>query len=111
MKKLILVMAAIVAVGTLSYQIVDADPNRRGGGYGYGCNGAGGCGGGPGLNQGDFEAREKFYEDTKELRSQLFEKRSEYAEFMRTAPVDKILAQELWSEIFDLQEKIGKIAA
>ncbi len=109
MKKLILVMAAIMAAGVFSYQLVDAGPYGRGGGYGYGCNGNGF--GGAGANPEDFAAREKFYEDTREIRSRLFEKRSQYAEVMRTEPADKKRAQELWSEIFDLQKEIDKIAA
>ncbi|MCA1765908.1 MAG: periplasmic heavy metal sensor [Desulfobulbaceae bacterium] len=110
MKKLILVMAAIMAAGAFSYQIVDADPYRRGGGgYGYGCDGPG-CGG-AGPNPEDFAAREKFFEDTREIRGLLFEKRSQYAEVIRTEPADKSRARELWSEIYDLQKEIDKIAA
>ena len=107
MKKLILTLAAVIAVGVLSYQVADANPYTRGGGYGCGGPGYGRSVG----NNENFEAREKFYTETKEIRKQLFEKRGEYAEVLNTDPVDKAQAQELWSEIFDLQTQIRKLAA
>jgi hypothetical protein len=109
MKKLILVMAAIVALGTLTYRIAGADPYQGGGGYGYGCNGPGY--GWKAPDKVSFEAREKFYEATKDLRKQLYEARTDYAEVMAADPVDKTRAQELWSEIFDLEKQIRTLAA
>jgi|GEM_PF-2287358 len=108
MKKLIFAMAAIVVLGTLSYRIADADQYSRGG-YGYGCNGPGYAWSAPGKV--NFEAREKFYEESKEIRQQLFEKRGEYADVLNTDPVDKAKARELWGEIYGLQTEIEKMAA
>jgi len=106
MKTLILTLAVVLTFGTLSYQIADADP-YAGRGYGYGC---GGNGGGPAFSKQDFAAREKFYDETREIRKQLFELRQQYAETLNTDPVDKTRAEELWSQIFDLQTEIRKLA-
>lgn len=107
MKKFILTVAAAISIGTLSYQIADANPYARGNGYGCGVPGYGQSA----LNKEGFDAREKFYEESKEIRKELFEKRSEYAEILNADPVDKGQAQEVWSEIFDLQAQIRKLAA
>ena len=119
MKPLILTLAAVLAFGTLSYQIADAGPGS-GRGYGGCGNGPssgrgytpdyGGCDGGPAFNEQDSAAREKFFADTSEIRKQLFELRQQYAETLNSDPVDKAAAEELWSQIFDLQTEIRKMA-
>ena len=106
MKALVLTMAAVLAFGTLSYQFADARPFGRGG-YGPGC---GNCGNGPAFSEQDLAERDKFYEETEEVRAQLFELRQQYAEALDSDPVDKEKAEELWSQIFDLQTEIRKMA-
>ena len=108
MKTLILTLAAVLVFGTLSYQFADARPfDGRGRGYGNGC---GSCGNGPAYSDQDSADRQKFYSETDEIRNQLFELRQQYAETLDSDPVDKEKAEELWSQIFDLQTEIRTMA-
>lgn len=107
MKTLILTLAAVLAFTAFSYQYVAAGP-FSGRGPGYGCGGPG-CGGNA-LNKEDFAAREKFYDDTRETRKKLFELRQEYGETLNAEPVDKARAEEIWSQMFDLQTDLRKQA-
>jgi hypothetical protein len=107
MKTLILTLAAVLVFGTLSYQYADARPFGGRGGFGPGC---GGCANGPALSDQDLADREKFYEETEPIRRQLFELRQQYAETLDSDPVDKDKAEELWSQIFDLQTEIRTMA-
>ena len=120
MKTLILTLAAVQAFGTLSYQIADAGPGP-GRGYGGCGNGPssgrsdtppdyGDCAGGQAFNEQDSTAREKFFSDSSEIRKQIFELRQQYAETLNTDPVDKTAAEGIWSQIFDLQTEIRKMA-
>ena len=59
----------------------------------------------------DDETRQQFFDDTEDLRQQLFEKRSAYFQLMSQANPDKDEAEALWSEIFDLQQEIQAKAA
>jgi Spy/CpxP family protein refolding chaperone len=107
MKTAIMTLAAVLTFGLIFSQFASAAPSleRK---SGYGC-------GGPGYGQStfskeDLEARQKFYEDTRESRKQLFELQKEYATVLNTDQVDKDRAEELWSEMFDLRNEIQKLA-
>lgn len=107
MKTLIMTLAAALTFGLVFSQFASAGP-YLGRGSGYGC-------GGPGYGQStfskeDYEARQKFYEDTQETRKQLYEIQEEYAKVLNSDPVDKDRAEELWSEMFDLRSEIQKLA-
>ena len=116
MKK-VTVFALIITFGFFALQqLATAGPGWGGGGWG--------CCGGPGGNDGpghgynrqapDKEAQqawEEFYNDTEELREQLYTKRAEYYDVLNQENVDKELAAQLWSEIFDIQTQIREQAA
>ncbi|RMG02969.1 MAG: hypothetical protein D6726_06555 [Nitrospirae bacterium] len=85
-----------------------------GGGFGPGyCQGpAGGYGPGymrgfgPGACGGPYGVDQKFFEETKDLRKQLHEKRFEYFETLRDPNADREKVAKLEKEIEELQEKI-----
>lgn len=92
MKKTIMTLALIVAVGITGINMAEA-------GWG-GCNGPGGWNSDTSFT---YEDMEKFHDDTADLRKQMFEKRNEYYEAMNQETPDKERAQQIWSEMFDLQ--------
>ena len=107
MKTAIMTLAAVLTFGMVFGQFASAAPSleRR---SGYGCGGPGS--GQSTLSKEDLEARQKFYEDTRESRKQLFELQREYGAALNTDPVDKDRAEELWSEMFDLRNEIQQLA-
>ena len=112
MKKAILTIALVMAVGLVSFNAAEA---RWGGGWmmagsGYG---AGNCNGPGGWNQEKkltYEEMERFHDETTDLRKQLFEKRTEYYNVMNQENPDKELAKTLWGEMYDLQNDMHKKA-
>ncbi|MEN8136147.1 MAG: hypothetical protein ABFS18_11525 [Thermodesulfobacteriota bacterium] len=107
MKALIMTLAAVLTFSFVFSQFATAAPNYSRG-YGYGCGGPGF--GGANFSKEDFATRDKFYEDTRETRKQLFDLQEEYAKALNSDPVDKDRAEELWSEMFDLRSEIQKLA-
>ena len=106
MKKTITTLALSLTLGLAISQISEA-----GWGKGLG-NGPGSCGS-PSCAQSttaDNEAFQEFLAETETLRTDLFEKRSEYFEIMRSGDVDKDEAQVVWSEMFDLKKQIQEKA-
>jgi Spy/CpxP family protein refolding chaperone len=107
MKKLTIV-ALILACGIIGLQqLAKAD---TGWGGGWGCGGSGYGYNRQAPDRDTQKAWEKFYNDTAQLREQLFAKRSEYNEAMSQDVIDKDLAAKLWGEIFDLQNQIREKA-
>lgn len=112
MKKSILTIALVVAVGLVSFNIAEA---RWGGGWmmgssGYGpsnCNGPGSWNTETKLS---YDAMEKFHNETTDLRKQLFEKRTEYYNAVNQETPDKELAKTLWGEMYDLQNTMHQKA-
>ncbi len=103
MKKAVGTFIFVLAIGIFAYQAAEAGPGW-GRGYGPGgCRGYNAENGQGELDKEALEAREQFYEDTQELREQLYNKRNEYFEAMNQDPVDKDQAAQIWSEMFDLQ--------
>ena len=100
-------LAAVLTFSFVFSQLASAGP-YAGRGYGYGCGGPGS--GGKAFSKEEYAAREKFYEETREIRKQLFELQEEYAEVLNSDPVDKDRAEELWSEMFDLRSEIQQLA-
>jgi hypothetical protein len=107
MKAFVFSLAAVLSFTFVFSQFASAGP-YSGRGYGYGCGGPGF--GSATFSKKDFEAREKFYEETREIRRQLFDLQEEYAKALNSDPVDKERAEELWSEMFDLRTEIQKLA-
>jgi zinc resistance-associated protein len=115
MKKLSLLLAAMV-LGL--FFLTPAFAGR--GGWGPGAA-AGGYGYGPGYCDGPYfrgdlddqaeQARQKFLEQSKELRQQLYDKKTTYYDLMDQEKPDKEAAAKLWGEIFDLQSQLQKMAA
>jgi Spy/CpxP family protein refolding chaperone len=54
----------------------------------------------------DPKIHQQFMEATEGLRGELMVKRSAYVELMNSATPDKETAQQMWSEMFDLQTQI-----
>lgn len=102
MKKIILTMALILAVGFTGINSASAGW----GGPGY-CNGPGGWADNDTVT---YEDMEKFRAETEELWEQLYEKRLEYFEVINREEPDKELAQTIWSEIYDLQFELHEKA-
>jgi Spy/CpxP family protein refolding chaperone len=117
MKKATVFIMAITFGIIAFHQLATAGPGQRGGyGGGWGCGGPGGYDGPgceynrQGLDKESQQAWEMFYNDTAELREQLYAKRAEYHNVLNQENVDKDLAAQLWSEIFDLQTQIREKA-
>ena len=107
MKISIMTLAAVLTFSFVFNQFASAG-SYAGRGYGYGCGGPGY--GGTALSKEDLAAREKFYEETQEIRKQLFQAQQEYAEVLNSDPFEKGKAEELWSEMFDLRSEIQELA-
>lgn len=109
MKKTLLTIAVIATIGLSGYQFADAQP---GGGYGYGM-GPGymmGQGYGPQVNEQTTKAQEKFFNDTKDLRKQLYTKRVELNAVLTSEHPDESKVAKLSGELFDLREAINQKA-
>jgi len=116
MKKLVTILAITVVLGLAVLQTAEAGWGwwGRGGERGYGRGyGPGDCGGpryGRELDEKEIKARDDFFNETKDMRRDLFDKRQEYAALMDQENPDKDKAAQLWSEIFDLQAKLQEKA-
>ena len=119
------IMAVALAMTLVFIGTTIADPGygrgRRGGGYGY--NADSDCGGGYGRGYGrrNFEAnlseeevqklnqaREKFFEDTRDLRQNIRQKQLALrAEFAKTSPDEKV-ALEIQKEISTLKAQMAE---
>ena len=107
MKKTLTAIALAAAIGIFVSQGAEA---RWGKGSGNGF-GNGSCGNCDQNNTIDQEARQNFFDETEDLRNQLFEKRSEYYTLMNSENPDKDEAQMIWGEMFDIQTQIQEKAA
>lgn len=114
MKKTIMTLALVVAVGLAGINIAEA---RWGGGGGWMMGdanyGPGYCNGPRGWNAKTsvtYENMGKFHSDTADIRKQMYEKRSEYYEVINQENPDKELAKEIWSQLFDLQNEMHEKA-
>ena len=105
MKKLITAIALTAAIGLFSHSASarwgQGPGNGNGGGFGPGS-----CGNCDQSSTVDAEARQTFYEETEGLRDQLRTLRIEYFSLVNSEDADKDLAQDLWSQMFDLQQQI-----
>lgn len=97
MKKTILTLAMVLALGFTGYQMADA---RQGAGYGPGP----GSGYGMALDEETLQAREAFYQETQELRKEIAAKRAQLQAAINSA--DEARAQALSEELFDLRTQM-----
>lgn len=117
MKKIWLAVAMVGTLGLVGYQIADAGPGWNGGmmepgymmgpGYGYG--------GGPqqgarALDEDAIKARDKFFEETKDLRKELTVKNAELSAVMNQEKPDEKKVAKLSGEIFDLRTQMREKA-
>lgn len=110
MKKTLLAVALIAAIGLSGYHLAGAQP--WGGGPGMG-PGWGMMAAGPGQGQMSAEtlkAREKFFNETTELRRKIFAKKTELEAVMRGEKPDAQKAAKLSGELFDLRNQMRKKA-
>ncbi len=115
MKKTWLAIVAAVAVGLAGYQIAGADPGwgdgMMGPGYGYGyCQNYYGGPGGQGPDEETIAKRNKFFEETVDLRKQLAVKRAEREALMSQDNPDEKKVAALTGEVFDLRNQLRKKA-
>ncbi|MFZ5775819.1 MAG: periplasmic heavy metal sensor [Thermodesulfobacteriota bacterium] len=103
MKKTLLAIAAIATIGLTGYQFAEARP-----GYGPG-NGNGPCAQGQ-LDEATTKARDKFFNDTAELRKKMTVKHAELNAVLAAATPDEKKAAKLSEELFDLRETMQKKA-
>jgi len=106
MKKSLSLMAIIVTITAGSLAFI-ANVSAEGGHMGTGPGPAHATGAAC-RQQGtvDPKLHQQFMDESEGLRSALHEKRAAYFEMMRGESPDKTLAQQLWSEMFDLQTQI-----
>jgi len=105
MKKSLSIMAILFTVGSLAFiSNVSAGRGQMGPGHTPGVS----C-----RQQGtvDPKLHQQFMDESEGLRTALQEKRAAYFEMMRAESPDKATAQQLWSEMFDLQTQIRAKAA
>lgn len=117
MKKIWLAVAMVGTLGLVGYQIADAGPGRHGGMMGSGnmmgpdCGmhqGQGACG--QAFDEETIKAREKFFNDTTDLRKKIVTKRAEMAAVMNSETPDEKKAAKLSGELFDLRSEFHKKA-
>ena len=84
-------------------------PGMMGQGRGYG-TGPGMMEGGRGYGYGQSEQCQKFFDETSDLRKELYTKRFNYSEAIRNPKTKPETAGKLEKEIYELQEKIYKNA-
>ncbi|MDF1614279.1 hypothetical protein [Desulfurivibrio dismutans] len=99
MKKTILAMAMVVALGFTGYQLADARPGAGYGPGGYGLVAAQGT-----LDEETLQAREAFYEATRELRRTMQTKQAQLQAAINAG--DESRAQALSEEVFDLRSQM-----
>ena len=102
MKKRVLTMIAVVAIGLATFQMADARPGK-------------GAGMGPGYGQQTTDpatqkAQEKFFKETTELRREMTAKRAEMYALMHGTNPDGQKAAKLSEEMFELREQLRKKA-
>lgn len=113
MKRFITTIAIVLTLGVVGYQVAGAAP---GWGRGYGPGGCGGYGSGMMGNswatpdEKAFEAREKFLDETKELRKQIVTKQAELSALYNNDDARVKDVATLRSELFDLQNDMRKQA-
>ena len=116
MKKTLLAVLVALTVGFAGYQIAGADPGWGGGmggpgyGNGYCQNYYGGPGGGQGLDKETIAKRNKFFDETTDLRKQLVVKRAELKALMHQDNPDEKKVANLTGEMFDLRNQLRKKA-
>ena len=109
-KKIILGLALIGAVAIAGIQSAGASP-RGGGAYGWGNSECDGNCGGPGygrqqLSEESLKARDKFMNDTVQLRKEMITKKAEKRALMIGDNPDAKRVSQLTGEIFDIREQL-----
>ena len=110
MKKYLLAAALIGTIGVTGFSMANARGNYGfgpGPGYGY-CDGPGYC-----ANAVAYEDNEKtaaFFEETKDIKKQIFVKRSELDAMMRQENPDEKKVAQLTGEVYDLQTLMAEKA-
>lgn len=111
MKKALILITALIAVGLLSTYAFSWGPGKGMGGYGGGTN----C---PGIDRNAYtdltEAqrdelatlRQKFIDDTYELRASMMQKHNEIRLLMETSQPDRTQLSRLNTEVSDLMKQI-----
>lgn len=110
MKKTLVVMLLSLIMGAAFMTPAFADGRGRGDERGWGpggCDGPCACRGADGDRD---KARREFQDQSRELRQQLSDKKGAYHEMLDQDNPNKEEAARLWSEIFDLQTKLRKMA-
>lgn len=105
MKKVLtaIALAAVIGIFSQSAEAFWGNGPRNGG--------PGRCGNCDQSTPIDPEARQTFFDETQDLRTQLRENRTAYFTLLNSENPDKEAAQSLWSEMFDLQQQIQEKAA
>ena len=102
MKKSLLTIIAVAAIGLTAYQVADARPGMGDGmGPGYGQQA---------LDPATKKAQEKFFKETTELRKQMSAKRAEMHVLMSGTNPDGQKAAKLSEEMFELREQLREKA-
>jgi zinc resistance-associated protein len=111
MKKAMILITALIAVGLLSTYAFSWGPGKGMGGYGGGTN----C---PGIDRNAYidltdaqkdelaTLRQKFIDDTYELRASMMQKHNEIRLLMETSQPDRAQLSQLNTEVSDLMKQI-----
>jgi len=98
MKKGIVTIIAVAAIGLATFQVVDARPGKGAGvGSGYAQQA---------LDPATQKAQDKFLKETTELRKQMVAKRAEMHALMSGTNPDGQKAAKLSEEMFELREQL-----
>lgn len=98
MKKRVLTIIAVAAIGLAAYQVADARPGMGTGmGPGYGQQA---------LDPATQKAQEQFFKETTDLRKQMTAKRAEMRALMSGTNPDGQKAAKLSEEMFELREQL-----
>ena len=111
MKKTVLAVAAIAIIGLTGYQLAEARPGGGGPGMRPDCAMMGGQGQGQGqMSEKALKAKEKFFNETTELRKKMFSKKTELDAVLSGENPDEKQAARLSGALFDLRDQMHKKA-
>ncbi|MCF8092276.1 MAG: periplasmic heavy metal sensor [Desulfotignum sp.] len=111
MKKAMILITALIAIGFMATQAFSWGPGRGMGGYGPGTN----C---PGIDRNTYNdlskaqqdelaaLRQKFIDDTYELRTSMMHKHNEIRLLMETSEPDRATLNRLTAEVSDIMKQI-----
>lgn len=111
MKKTLLAVVALVTIGLAGYHLAEAQPQEGSAGMGPGWEMMDGAKQNHGqMSEETLKARERFFNETSDLRKKMFSKKMELEAVMQGEKPDAEKAAKLAGELFDLRTEMHKKA-